>query len=275
MTPLLVALTTIGCLMMFSRDESGGTRRLLAGENGPDDAAEGLREVFPQLLEERRFCRYHFARAAGAPLYCEDEFECAGCHVHHKLRLSGIQQVPDLLCEEQVGGCRFNPFRFYHRGHTWARIEGDALVRVGMDPLARRVAAPPTYLTMPEVESTVEQGETAFSVETMCGAVLPFLSPISGEVVAINEKLQLEPARIADESKEAWTMVIRPFELTRELQNLLFGNEALEWFLHESRVLRELVHMDSEFAADGGTLRLGNAADFPWKEFVTNFLISA
>jgi len=274
MTPILVALTTIGCLMVLGRERTGGARRLLSDDSSDMTGIEGLREVFPRLPEERRVCRHRFGNLSGAPVYCENEFDCNGCHVHTRLRLAGVERMPDLPCEEQVGEWRFNPFRFYHRGHTWARIEGDALVRVGIDPLVRQVVRPATDVQLPELESSVEQGETAFSIQTACGAKLPFLSPISGEVVAVNEPLRHDPAGVSTGSG-CWTMVVRPFELGRELQNLLYGLEALHWFRHESDVLRGLVVHEPGFAADGGELQLGGVSSFAWKQFVRNFLISA
>lgn len=277
MTSLLVAFTFLGCFLMIRETGHHGTSRNLDGFPGDVPDTEGLKEVFPELPPERRVCRYYFGNQAGAPVYCENEYDCASCHIHRKMMAAGLGQMDEYKCGLKVAGVAFPLDRYYHRGHVWARPERNGYVRVGMDNLAVQVAGSAAEVRLPVAGEMLEQGECSFSVTRRDGKVLPFLSPMSGEVVAVNPALKDD---LADSKKNAnsWVMVIKPFSLSRELQNLLFGMEAAKWFRYEMDSLVKLASVESkesEFAADGGALDVERLSAFPWDEFVTNFLLSA
>ncbi|NOY23137.1 MAG: hypothetical protein GXO70_06480 [Acidobacteria bacterium] len=277
MTSLLVAFTFLGCFLMVRETGHHGTSRNLDGFPGEIPEMEGLKEVFPNLPSDRRVCRYYFGNQSGAPVYCENEYDCASCHIHRKMMATGLGKMENVKCGLKISGVPFPLDRYYHRGHVWARPERNGFVRIGLDGLAFRMAGAESEIHVPDIGEMLEQGESGLSVTRFDGRILPFLAPMSGEVAAINPHLKEELAD-PDKSGESWAMVIKPFALSRELQNLLFGMEAAKWFRYE---MDALVRMASgkrdeyEFAADGGALNVETLSDFPWNEFVTNFLFSA
>ncbi len=272
MTSLLVVLTFLGCFLMVRETGHHGTSRNLDEFPGDVPGMEGLKEVFPNLPLERRVCRYYFGNKTGAPVYCENEYDCASCHIHRKMMAAGLGRMEDLKCGMRVAGMSFQLDRYYHRGHTWARPERNGFVRIGLDGLAMQMAGNAGNAILSDMGEMLEQSECAFSITREDGNTLPFLAPMSGEVVAVNPHFL---KKSANSDMENWVMVIKPFTLSRELQNLLYGMEAAKWFQHEVDSVLKLAMGESEFAADGGGLDVENLTDFPWDEFVTNFLYSA
>jgi glycine cleavage system H lipoate-binding protein len=277
MTSLLVAFMFLGCFLMIRESSHHGTGRNLNGFPGGVPDVEGLKEVFPNLPPDRRVCRYYFGNQSGAPVYCENEYDCAACHIHRKMMAAGLEQMENLKFGPKVAGIAFPLDRYYHRGHLWARPERNGYVRIGLDGLASRMVGLAAGIHVSDIGEMLEQGECGLSAARLDGKTLPFLAPMSGEVMAINSHLKED---LADPEKigESWAMVIKPFALSRELQNLLFGVEAAKWFRYEMDALIKMAsrqYDEFEFAADGGTLNVENLSDFPWDEFVTNFLLSA
>ena len=272
MTSLLVAFTFLGCFLMVRESSHHGTGRNLNGFPGDVPDVEGLKEVFPNLPPDRRVCRYYFGNQSGAPVYCENEYDCAACHIHRKMMAAGLGQVENLECGPKVAGIAFPLDRYYHRGHLWARPERNGFVRVGLDSLALRMAGQATDAALPDIGEMTEQGECIFSITRSDGTTLPFLAPMSGEVVALNPNLPEQMAKL--DTDDNWVMVIKPFAMSQELQNLLYGLEAAKWFQYEVESVLRLASGDPEFAADGGVLNVEGFRDFPWGEFITHFLLS-
>jgi glycine cleavage system H protein len=76
----------------------------------------------------------------------------------------------------------------YTKTHEWAHLEGDVCT-VGISKFAADQLTDVTYLELPHVGDHVFVGEECGSIETV-KAVSPLYSPVNGEVVAFNEKLQ-------------------------------------------------------------------------------------
>ena len=46
---------------------------------------------------------------------------------------------------------------YLHRGHTWALIEGDDRVRVGLDDFSQKLLGPAEWVKLPEIGKTYYQ----------------------------------------------------------------------------------------------------------------------
>jgi glycine cleavage system H protein len=107
-----------------------------------------------------------------------------------------------------------------HPGHTWARLEADGTVAVGLDDLARRlVVAEKTDL--PSVGAHVAQGEAAVALEAGRRTVRA-LSPVDGTVVAVHP----EGASARDTYGEGWLFKVKPRRLASNLRQLHQGASA-------------------------------------------------
>ncbi len=114
----------------------------------------------------------------------------------------------------------------WHRGHTWALpLEGD-IVSVGMDALAHRLIGEPTGFTLPSLGQKLEQGEKGWRVMVHKEGV-DLLSPVTGEVVGINEEaLRLPSLAAADPYGQGWLMKVRVPNERIAVKNLLPARQA-------------------------------------------------
>jgi glycine cleavage system H protein len=96
----------------------------------------------------------------------------------------------------------------YHREHDWARIEGDEAV-LGVTWFAQDALGELVHYEPPEEGSTVTRDEPYGEVESV-KAVSDVIAPLSGEVVAVNQKVVDEPETVnEDPYGEGWLIRIR------------------------------------------------------------------
>lgn len=106
----------------------------------------------------------------------------------------------------------------YAESHEWVRIEGE-FAYVGISDYAQHALGNIVYVDMPEVGDEVAQGEEFGAVESV-KAASDLFSPISGEVVEINEALEDAPELVNEDAYENWIMKVK-FTDESELDNLL------------------------------------------------------
>ena len=106
----------------------------------------------------------------------------------------------------------------YAESHEWVRIEGE-FAYVGISDYAQHALGNIVYVDMPEVGDEVTQGEEFGAVESV-KAASDLISPISGEVVEINEALEDAPELVNEDAYENWIMKVK-FTDAAELDNLL------------------------------------------------------
>jgi glycine cleavage system H protein len=96
----------------------------------------------------------------------------------------------------------------YTKDHEWVRLDGD-IATVGITEYAQDQLGDVVYVELPELGRQVEQGKEAATVESVKAASEVF-APLSGEVVAVNETLADDPARInADAEGDGWFFKLR------------------------------------------------------------------
>lgn len=108
----------------------------------------------------------------------------------------------------------------YMSSHEWARIEDDGTVTVGISDHAQEALGDVVYVETPEVGSTVNAGEEAGVVESV-KAASDIFSPITGEVIAVNEALEDAPETVnSSPYDDGWFFKVKPSDLT-ELDDAL------------------------------------------------------
>lgn len=96
----------------------------------------------------------------------------------------------------------------YTREHEWIKIDGD-VGTVGITDYAQQQLGDVVFVELPEPGSQVRAGAEAAVVESVKAASEVY-APASGEVVAINEALAEEPAKVnADAAGSGWFFRIR------------------------------------------------------------------
>src|SRR6266704_1827288 len=111
----------------------------------------------------------------------------------------------------------------YHPEHDWARIDGDEAV-LGVTWYAQDALGELVHYEAPDVGSTVTKDSSYGEVESV-KAVSDLISPLSGEVVEVNQKVVDEPETVnADPYGDGWLIRIR-MSNPAEVDSLLDGEE--------------------------------------------------
>ena len=123
----------------------------------------------------------------------------------------------------------------YNAEHTWLKLEGNDLGRVGITQYAQEQLKEVVFVELPEVGAEVSHMEPFGIIESI-KATNDLYSPVSGEVVEVNHALEDEPGTVnQDPHDEGWMIVIKiakPAEIdtlvsATEYQALV-GGEATE-----------------------------------------------
>ena len=95
----------------------------------------------------------------------------------------------------------------YADSHEWVLLEGD-IATVGITDYAQHALGNIVYVDMPEVGDEVTAGEEFGAVESVKPAS-DLISPISGEVVEINEALEDSPELVNADAFANWIMKVK------------------------------------------------------------------
>lgn len=83
----------------------------------------------------------------------------------------------------------------YSESHEWIQVDSAGVATIGITDHAQDQLGEVVFVELPEVGSNVAAGEEAVVVESVKTAADVY-SPVSGEVVAINETLESEPNQV-------------------------------------------------------------------------------
>ncbi len=142
----------------------------------------------------------------------------------------------------------------FHQGHSWVgEPEGD-LVAVGMDDFAATAIGACDAIELPPVGSAVRQGGPAWTLSGG-GRRLAMVSPVWGEVAAVNPAVLETPSLAADDPYGAgWLLKVRAPDRRLWIRNLLAGDLAALWRRNTLDRLRRM-----EMGALGAVMADGGA----------------
>lgn len=109
----------------------------------------------------------------------------------------------------------------YTSEHEWvSALTAEGTVRVGITDNAQDALGDVVYVDLPSVGDSVAAEESFGEIEST-KSVSDLFAPIYGEIVAVNETLEDDPAQVnSDPYGEGWIVEIRP-ENADDLANLL------------------------------------------------------
>ncbi|RLJ17676.1 glycine cleavage system protein GcvH [bacterium endosymbiont of Escarpia laminata] len=97
----------------------------------------------------------------------------------------------------------------YAKSHEWVKNEGDGTVTIGITDHAQELLGDLVFVDMPEVGDNVEAGSECAVVESV-KAASDIYSPVSGEIIAVNEALDDAPEKINDDAfGEGWIFKVK------------------------------------------------------------------
>ncbi len=108
----------------------------------------------------------------------------------------------------------------YTATHEWVEDQGDGTVKVGISDHAQDLLGDMVYVELPEIGRVVQGGEECAVVESV-KAASDVYSPVSGEIIEVNEALGDAPDLVnKDPFGEGWLFRVQLVE-SGELGELL------------------------------------------------------
>jgi glycine cleavage system H protein len=97
----------------------------------------------------------------------------------------------------------------YTKTHEWARMEPDGTISVGITDFAQEALGDIVFVEFPKVGATVKAGDAVGVVESV-KAASDIYAPVSGAVVAINDKIPDHWEEINKDAFAAWLYRLKP-----------------------------------------------------------------
>jgi glycine cleavage system H protein len=96
----------------------------------------------------------------------------------------------------------------YSKSHEWAYLDGDVCT-LGLTQFAVDQLTDVIYVDLPDVDDPVVAGDSFGEIESV-KAVSDLYSPVGGDVLAVNEKLQNDPTIISqDPYDKGWLIKVK------------------------------------------------------------------
>jgi len=173
---------------------------------------------------------------------------------------------------------------YFDKTHTWAFMEQDGNVRVGIDDFLQHITGIVTKIKMKEAGEKVRKGEKIITLIHE-GKQLNLYAPVSGTILENNDLLQADSSMInSSPFFKGWVYQIEPTNWLREIQFMFIGEKYIEWLKDEFIRLKDFITAtvrtdklvyEHVVLQDGGELTDNVLADFGpevWEDFQTNFI---
>jgi glycine cleavage system H lipoate-binding protein/ABC-type phosphate transport system substrate-binding protein len=173
---------------------------------------------------------------------------------------------------------------YFDKTHTWAFLEENGNVKVGIDDFLQHVTGKITRVRMKSPGKKVQKGDQILSI-VQNGKQLNLYSPVSGTIIEQNILLE-DNSYVLNSSpyREGWIYRIEPSNWSRESQLLFMADKQREFISREFARLKDflMTAIGSEtgkyaevMLADGGEIRDGVLSEMGpeiWEDFQTKFI---
>jgi glycine cleavage system H protein len=120
----------------------------------------------------------------------------------------------------------------YDREHEWVKVEGDVAI-LGISYFAQDQLGEVVYVDLPSVGDSVNVGESFGEIESV-KSVSELFSPVTGEIVEVNDALGDSPETVnEDPYGEGWMVKIAMGD-SSELDGLMASDEYEAFIAEEA-----------------------------------------
>ncbi|MFT4343343.1 MAG: glycine cleavage system protein H [Candidatus Woesearchaeota archaeon] len=113
----------------------------------------------------------------------------------------------------------------YNKDSSWVKLEGDIATVGVIEPSAKKVTEF-VFAQMPQ-KGPIKQGETYVTLEAVKWTG-HLTSPVSGEIIEVNDAVYDEPSEINKDPYNAWIMKVKVTD-KKEIDSLYKPEEIIEW----------------------------------------------
>lgn len=119
----------------------------------------------------------------------------------------------------------------YTKEHEWVRVD-ESVATIGITDFAQKELGDIVFVELPKSGDHVTANESFGTVESV-KAVSELYSPVTGEVLGVNPKVQASPELLnADPHGEAWLVRVRITDRS-EIESLMTADEYATYILKE------------------------------------------
>lgn len=171
----------------------------------------------------------------------------------------------------------------YDKSHTWAFMEKDGTVKIGIDDFLQHVTGNFTGLVMKNPNEMISRNEVVASLVHE-GKKINIHSPVSGRIIQRNEDLADYPS-LANNSPYAWGWMyeIEPTNWVREIGFLKMAGQYRDWIKKEFIRLKDFITEVCQKKELAGELVMQEGGELPdhvlhdfepqvWEEFQVRFI---
>lgn len=116
---------------------------------------------------------------------------------------------------------------FYTREHEWVSVDND-IATIGISDYAQNSLGDLVFVELPEVGTKIAKGDTPMVVESY-KAASDVYTPISGEIIEINESLADSPEQVNQSPYEDGWLVKVKFSNNSEVEELMDADGYKEY----------------------------------------------
>jgi glycine cleavage system H protein len=120
----------------------------------------------------------------------------------------------------------------YDREHEWVRVEGEIAV-IGISHFAQDQLGEVVYVDLPSAGDELAAGETFGEIESV-KSVSELYSPVSGEVVEVNDDLDAAPETINTDPYGAGWMIKVKMADASQLESMMAADEYESFIANEA-----------------------------------------
>lgn len=95
----------------------------------------------------------------------------------------------------------------YTKDHEWIDVSGDE-GKVGITDFAQKQLGDVVYLELPAIGTKLTPGQSFGTIESV-KAVSELYSPVSGEVVRVNDAIKAKPEQVNSDPHGSWLIVLK------------------------------------------------------------------
>lgn len=136
----------------------------------------------------------------------------------------------------EIAGYNLPDELYYTKDHTWARIEDNGTVTVGMDAFGAKGVGNIEFIDLPMEDDEFERGDAFGSLES-AKWVGGLLMPVGGTVTGVNENIEDDLELLSkDPYGEGWLIKVKPFNLKEDIDALIHGDGVGPWLKKEIKI---------------------------------------
>lgn len=173
---------------------------------------------------------------------------------------------------------------YYSKNHTWTYMEKSGSAKIGLDDLLLHITGEVNISHSKSSGDVVKRGDVIAEIINK-DKHLRVLSPVSGEILAINTALNDNPGLLSDDPYgKGWVYSIKPNSWIAETSKCYIAEDAVVWSRRELGRLKDFLgevalRQSTEAAMvilqDGGELYdkpLSEQPEEVWQKFEKSFL---